>query len=259
MRLPAGYTLLRRGAVRAALRDDLVPALGDWLLAPRLEPPPGARPVPAGRGGAYHLALPGAPAAIVRPYRRGGLLARFVRATYVGPFPRPLQELAATVEARRRGVSAPEVLGARVDGTLIYGGALVTAELPGAHTLLEALRRAPDDATRQSLAARAGRAVAHLHAAGVFHADLNLTNVVVHATSEDDAIALLDFDRARLHSGPLRTRARRRNLDRLARSLAKLDPEGTLGGQALRRAFCAAYAGPPASGAAPAMETACAS
>jgi 3-deoxy-D-manno-octulosonic acid kinase len=259
MRLPAGYTLLRRGAVRAAVRDDLVPALGAWLLAPRLEPPSDARPVAAGRGGAYRVALPGTPAAVVRPYRRGGVLARLVHATYVGPFPRPWRELAATVEARRRGVPAPEVLAARVDGTLVYGGTLVTAELAGAVTLFEALRHAPDDSARRALAARAGDAVALLHGAGVFHADLNLTNVVVHPRPEGDAVALLDFDRARVHAGPLGARARRRNLARLARSLAKLDPAGALGGDELRRAFCAAYTRHPSAGASPALEAACAS
>jgi 3-deoxy-D-manno-octulosonic acid kinase len=258
MTVPAGYTLLRRGPVRAAVRDDLVPALGGWLLAPRLDPPAGAAPVAAGRGGAYRIALPGAPAAVVRPYRRGGVLARLVRTTYVGPFPRPLRELAATVEARRRGVPAPEVLAARVEGSLVYRGALVTAELAGAATLLEALRRAPDAGAQRALAARAGRAVGRMHAAGVFHADLNLTNVVVHPGRDGDDVTLLDFDRARLRATPLGPRARRRNLARLARSLAKLDPGGTLAGVELRRAFCAAYAGQPAPDPGAGVETACA-
>ena len=238
--MPDAYTLERAGAVRAAIRRDLVPRIGPWLLAPTLELPPVAERLGSGRGGAWRVELPGGLRAVVRLYRRGGLVARVVRDTYVGPRPRPLHELVVTVEARRRGVPAPEVLGARVEGGLIYRGALVTAEMPHARTLFEALRDASGDAARGALAARAGRAVARLHDAGVYHADLNLTNLLVGPVASDDVV-VVDFDRARVRDRPLGRRARRRNLARLARSLAKLDPGGALGGPALRRAFAAAY------------------
>src|SRR5207247_2417529 len=88
---------------------------------------------------------------------------------------------------RRRGVAAAEVLAARVEGRLAYRGALVTAEVPAAATLLEALRGAPDRAARRGLAAAAGRAVAGLHAAGVGHADLHLRNLVVLPSARVDA------------------------------------------------------------------------
>ena len=241
MRLPAGYTLLIAPRVRAAVRDDLVPLLGAWLLAPSFALPPGAERLAAGRGGAYRVELPGGVRAVIRLYRRGGLLARAVRETYLGVRPRPLRELAITAEARRRGVAAVEVLAARVDGRLAYRGALVTAELAGAATLVEALRAARTSAARQAVAATAGAAVATLHAAGISHADLNLTNILVHPGPTGTAAALVDFDRARLSTGPLGLAARRRNLRRLARSLAKLDPHGALAGPEDARAFRAAY------------------
>ena len=241
MRLPAGYTLLGAAPVRAAIRDDLVPLLGSWLLAPSLVLPAGAEPIAAGRGAAYRVALPGGVRAVVRLYRRGGLVARAVRQTYLGLRPRPLRELAITAEARRRGVAAAEVLAARVDGRLAYRGALVTAEIAGAETLFEALRTAGTPAARRALAASAGAAVATLHAAGISHADLNLTNILVHPGPAGAAAALVDFDRARMSGGPLGPAARRRNLRRLARSLAKLDPEGALAGPEDARAFRAAY------------------
>ena len=128
-----------------------------------------------------------------------------------------------------------------MEGWIAYRGALVTAEVPAAATLVEALRAAPDVAARRALAAAAGRAVASLHAAGVFHADLNLTNLLVHPGNDGPSIVLLDFDRARLQATPLAARVRRRNLKRLARSLAKLDPTGALAGDAERQAFRLAY------------------
>jgi 3-deoxy-D-manno-octulosonic acid kinase len=240
MTVPGGYAVVAASPVRAAIRRDLVPRLGSWLLAPRLVLPPDAVPLATGRGAAYRVVLPGDVRAVLRLYRRGGLLARIVRETYLGLRPRPLRELALTEEVRRRGVSAAEVLAARVEGGVAYRGALLTAEVPEATTLGEALTAAPGAAARAALAAAAGRAVGRLHAAGVFHADLNVSNILVRPGPE---VVLVDFDRARLADGPLSPRARRRNLARLTRSLAKLDPAGRLAGKPERAAFAAAYGG----------------
>ena len=173
--------------------------------------------------------------------------------------PRPLRELVATAEARRRGVPAPEVLAARIDGGLVYRGVLVTAELRGAATLLEALRRASDAGARRALARRAGQAVGVLHRAGIFHADLNPTNLLVHPGRDGDEVAVVDFDRARVSAMPLGARARRRNLARLARSLAKHDLDGTLASAEIQRAFCAAYAEAPVGEPRFALEATCVS
>jgi 3-deoxy-D-manno-octulosonic acid kinase len=237
--------MLRAGSVRAAVRRDLAAALGPWLSAPVLALPPDAEPLTGGRGAAYRLTLGGDLHAVVRFYRRGGFVARFVADRYLGLRPRPLRELAVTTEVRRRGVRAVEVLGARVEGWLLYRGALVTAEVPAARTLVDALADAPDPRARTAIAAAAAHTVAALHDAGIEHADLNLTNVLVHPASEglsEGLVAtLLDFDRARLGAGPLGAAGRRRNLRRLARSLAKLDPRGALAGADERAAFRRAY------------------
>jgi len=244
VRLPAAYTVLVAGSVRAAIRDDLVPLLAPWLLTRPLVLPSANEVVAGGRGGTRRVTLADGRNVMVRAYCRGGLIARVVRDAYLGFRPRPLHELVVTSEARRRGVAAAEVLAARVEGRLVYRGTLVTAEVPAAETLLEALRRAPDGTARCALAAAAGRAIGALHAAGVVHADLNATNIVVHAENGGRAITLLDFDRARVRAGPLGRTARRRGLRRLARSLAKLDPAGALVGVAERHAFGEAYGGP---------------
>jgi 3-deoxy-D-manno-octulosonic acid kinase len=250
---PTAYRLLERGRVRAMVLAELADTLGEWLLAPGLRVPAGAEPLAGGRGAAWRIALPG-PAgvtlrAVLRENRRGGLVRHLVARHYLGLRPRPFAELAVTAEARRRGVPAPEVLAARVDGRLVYRGALVTREIPGARPLLAALARAGDASARQALAAGAGRAVARLHGAGVFHADLNLGNILVSdADTCEHQTTLVDFDRARLTSGPLDAAARRRNLRRLGRSLEKLDPDGTVAGPETVAAFRRAY-GPPAEAA----------
>jgi 3-deoxy-D-manno-octulosonic acid kinase len=249
--VPDAYTVLRAGAVRAAVRRDLEPLLGGWLLAPTLVLPADAERIASGRGAAFRATLRGGLRAVIRLNRRGGPVASLVRETYVGLRQRPFRELALTAEVRRRGVPAPEVLAVRVEGRLLYRGALVTAEIPAATTLVEALRAAPDAAARRALAASAGRAVGVLHEAGVWHADLNLTNILVHPVPGGSDVVLLDFDRARVVAGPLGPRARLRNLRRLARSLAKLDQARELAGPDETRAFRTAYAAAAASGGVP--------
>jgi 3-deoxy-D-manno-octulosonic acid kinase len=241
VRAPDGYTALSRRRVRALVRSDLVGELAPWLLATPLEVPADSEPLRGGRGAAHRVRLPGGLGAVLRCYRRGGLLARVVRETYVGPGARPFRELAVTAEARRRGVAAAEVLAARVEGRLTYRGAIVTAEVPDAVPVVEALRRADDD-RRRALAAAVARVVAAMHRAGVFHADLNLTNLVTRGAPPGVDVTVLDFDRARVGRAPLGRRARRRNLRRLARSLRKVDPTGDLAAPDDLAAFHAAYA-----------------
>src|SRR5262249_59685643 len=138
-----------------------------------------------------------------------------------------------TTEARRRGVAAPEVLAARVEGRFAYRGAIVTVEMTGTVTLLEALRQASDGARRRALASSAGRVVAAMHHAGVSHGDLNMTNLLAPACGAVE-VTVLDFDRARLAPGPLGARARGRNLRRPARAPRQLDPRGRLAAPAAR-------------------------
>jgi len=237
--LPEAYTLVSRGRVRAAVRRDLADALAPWLLAPVLERLAGAEAIASGRGGAYRAELPGGVRAVVRPYRRGGWLARVVHDTYLGRRPRPLRELVATVEARRRGVAAVEVLAARVEGGFAYRGTLVTAEVADAVPLIDALRGSAEPGGRAALARSAGSVVAAMHAAGVAHPDLNLTNLLARAGA---VVAVVDLDRAALVAPPLGGPARRRNLRRLRRSLRKLDRDGALGDPAAIAAFRSSYA-----------------
>jgi 3-deoxy-D-manno-octulosonic acid kinase len=237
MRVPAGYTALAIGMRRALVRDDLVPTLGAWLLRAPLAPPADGAALDAGRGAAFRFRLPTGGDAIVRFGRRGGLVARLVRTWYAGLRPRPWRELAVTLAARRRGAPVPDLLAASVHGWGVYRSAVVTAEIPGVATAIAALRGAVDRAARREVAHAAGAAVARLHAAGVAHADLNLTNVVVGG----GAAAVIDLDRARLAPGPLSAFARRRSLRRLARSARKLDPAGTLVDADVVRAFRDGY------------------
>jgi 3-deoxy-D-manno-octulosonic acid kinase len=242
MTVHAGYTWLHRGDVRALVRGDLVGMLGRCLLDPRLALPASASPLPGGRGGSHRLHLPDGLAVVVRQYRRGGVVARWVGETYVGPWrPRPFRELAVAVEARARGVPTAEVLAARVSGRWLYGGVLLTAELRGAQPVLSAVRGTTDAGARRRLAAAAGRAVGTMHRAGVHHVDLNLGNVLTQVDAAGTHASVIDFDRARLTRAPVPAGARRRSLQRLRRSLHKLERDAAAVEDELMGSFGEAY------------------
>jgi 3-deoxy-D-manno-octulosonic acid kinase len=234
---PAGYTALGRGARRAVIRDDLVPVLGPWLLAAQFGPPPGATAIDGGRGAAFRVPVGDGQSGVVRFGRRGGFVARFVREAYAGLRPRPWRELSVTVAARGRGAPVPEVLAGCVHGWLVYRSAIVTVEVAEATTAMAALTASSDGPARCAVARRAGVAVARLHDAGVAHADLNLTNVLV----SPQTCAIVDLDRARLAAGRLGRRARARSLRRLRRSARRLDPQGRVVGADVVRAFHEGY------------------
>ncbi len=61
---------------------------------------------------------------------------------------------------------------------------------------------------------------------GLFHADLNLHNLLVTQARESFTVIVIDLDKARLFDAPLSAAMRRANAARLMRSARKLDPSG---------------------------------
>ena len=185
-------------------------------------------PLRGGRGTLWRVPFEGNGAVIVRTYRRGGLVRHLTCDLYWDRPPRPFAELGTLVEARRRGVPTVEVLGAGVTwtGWGSYRGTLVTREAAGFVDWWRWLQTVPAAAERRAVAARVAETVRLMHAHGVEHADLNLTNVLVRVEDGRPAALILDFDRARMFAAGLPDARRRRNLRRLRRSLSKLDPDG---------------------------------
>ena len=181
-----------------------------------------------GRGTLWRVPFEGNGAAIVRTYRRGGLVRHLTRDLYWDRPPRPFAELRTLVEARRRGVPTVEVLGAGMTwaGWGCYRGTLVTREAAGFVDGWRWLQTLPAAAERRAVAAHVAETIRLMHARGVQHADLNLTNVLVRVEDGRPAALILDFDRARMFASGLTPTRRRRNLRRLRRSMSKLDPDG---------------------------------
>lgn len=199
--------------------------------------------VRGGRGTVQRVALGARGAAIVRQYRRGGLLRHFVRDLYWDRPPRPFAELLCTEAARQRGVPTVEVLGAGVEWITLglYRGTLVTREAAGVINLWEWLRSNPTGVGREAVIAAVAQTIARMHETGIAHADLNLTNILVRVAKNSPAVLLIDFDKARVFPSRLPPRQRERNLQRLQRSLDKLDSRGLLSSPLDLRIFCRAY------------------
>jgi 3-deoxy-D-manno-octulosonic acid kinase len=191
---------------------------------------PERRPL-GGRGEAWRIPAP-APTVdasgfwVVRHFERGGSVMRPLlgdRYLRLGP-PRSFAELRASEAARARGVRTPRALAAAVYPAGPFRRAdLITEWLPDSVDLWTVLYGAPselDPAGRRTMLGKAGALVRELALAGVEHADLNATNVLVRGGAAGD-LWVIDLDRARLHPEAVAS-AGVHMLARLERSLAKL-------------------------------------
>ena len=152
----------------------------------------------------------------LRHYCRGGLVSRLINDQYLWlgeERTRSFCELRLLAQLRDRGLPVPPPIGAAYQRHgPFYRADLVTGyiDAPSFQTLM--LSNQLTGATWE----RVGRVVRRFHDAGVYHADLNIRNMLVRA---DGQVFLLDFDRGRLR--PQGGWARQ-NLDRLERSIHKI-------------------------------------
>jgi tRNA A-37 threonylcarbamoyl transferase component Bud32 len=168
-----------------------------------------------GRGGrsvVYRFPLPGG-AGILRPSCRGGAVAAIMGDAYLWQN-RPLNELLVHAYLYDAGVSVPEPLGAAWTrkGPLVRG-AIATRFVNGSHLqdfLAQSLY------STEEMLQKAGRAIREMHRVGVFHADLQIRNILV----SEHGVYLIDFDKAVIVK-EMAVLQRARNLLRLRRSFQK--------------------------------------
>lgn len=166
-----------------------------------------------GRGGAQRFHY-GDGSGIVRPCRRGGLVRRLIRDSYVF-VNRPRREWLAHVFLFERGLRVPEPLGVYWERRgICFRGAVSTREIDGAATLAEYVAKSDD--SRKATLEQVGTLVRMMHDFGVFHGDLQVGNILVGP----DSPYLIDFGNARRYArlSPLQ---RARDLLRFRRSLVK--------------------------------------
>jgi tRNA A-37 threonylcarbamoyl transferase component Bud32 len=190
---------------------------------------------PSGRGRLTPISLGDKPGerALVRRCVRGGILGRLVKELYLGgKNPRPLGELKISEYARERGIATPEIVAVAFEerGPIFYRGSVVVREIsPGAD--LDAVLSTGDVSLTEKRHAISslGKLIAKMHAAGIWHADLHLKNVLLAEAEQDEEggpkLYLLDLDAARTLR-PLADYRRYGNLLRLYRSVIKVNRRG---------------------------------
>ena len=179
------------------------------------------------RKSAFRMQLDDGLELYARRGRRGGLIASILSDVYVGIAPRPLNELAVTVQAMKRGIPVAEPMGAMVEwiGPALYRGFFLTRAVRGM-TLWQFVKTDDDPTVRNHVLAQARAAIDAMQANGLFHADLNLHNLLVTQARDSFTVIIIDLDKARLFDAPLSPAMRRANAARLLRSARKLDPSG---------------------------------
>lgn len=208
-----GYQYVREAGKSGLVRGEYPDCVKDALLFGK-----GTRPENGGgRGTVHRFSLPDG-SGIVREFRRGGLLRFFNRDAYVTN--RPLAELHIVDYLWRKGFPVAEPLGVcwwRRWGLL--HGRIATKVLDARH-LQDYLLASKEPVS--GVLQRVGEIICWMHDLGVFHADLQVRNILIAA----EMPYIIDFDKARRRPS-LSSSARAANLFRLRRSFEKNGLEGS--------------------------------
>lgn len=169
-----------------------------------------------GKGSTYFVRH-GDDAWALRHYCRGGLIARFVRDSYLWlglERTRPWCEWHVLARLSEQGLPVPKPVAAQVRRRgWRYRADLIMQRIDQASTWQEEMLQGTLE-TADWLGL--GKMIRRFHDAGLYHHDLNVNNIL---RQQDGSLYLIDFDRARLRRHGSWKQA---NLSRLRRSIDKL-------------------------------------
>lgn len=154
---------------------------------------------------------------VLRHYRRGGMVARYIEEQYIWTGlnnTRAWKEWKLLAEMYDMGLPVPLPVAAKVcKGLLTYKADIITQRIPDSLSLAQRLSGGSYDDRCWKMV---GETIATFHKAGIYHADLNAHNIMLQ---KDGKVYLIDFDRGEKRSSGSWERA---NLQRLHHSLNKL-------------------------------------
>ena len=153
---------------------------------------------------------------VLRHYLRGGLVSKISKDNYLFRHLkscRSISEFDILNQLNALGLPVPKPAAAHVIRQgLSYKADLLTQRIPNAKDLVQVLKTAQNNAFFEQL----GAMIALFHQQGVYHADLNIQNILQDSNRN---FWLIDFDRAKIVK-PSQT-WRHANLKRLKRSFIK--------------------------------------
>lgn len=154
---------------------------------------------------------------VLRHYHRGGLVAKVNKDSYLYTGlkkTRAYQEFVVTETLANQSLPVPRPMAGRVIRRgLFYRADLITEKIAGARDLVAVLKTAP---LSQEMYRNIGAMIRAFHRAGLWHADLNIHNILLDA---QDKLWLIDFDRCEFREQA--DAWRQDNLQRLRRSFLK--------------------------------------
>jgi 3-deoxy-D-manno-octulosonic acid kinase len=220
-----GYERLDTPRATGVVLTDLAQSLREIVSAHTIYAHASAHPERrelSGRGPAYAIPL-GSERVVVRHVRHGGFLAPLTQDLFLPPTRAPY-ELAVSHRLRDGGVPTPQVV-----AYITYPAALffrradvITREIPDATdlgTLLGTASRSASD--RAALWETVLELINALAAAGAYHEDLNVRNILISAGPDGQRTAhAIDVDRV-VWGHPGDPALVRSNLERLHRSARK--------------------------------------
>lgn len=153
---------------------------------------------------------------VLRHYLRGGLISKISHESYLYrnlKHCRSIAEFNILLQLNALKLPVPIPAAAQViHNRLTYKADILTVRIPNAQDLVQVLKVQQNKNFYQAL----GEMIARFHQHGVYHADLNIQNILQDA---DNKFWLIDFDRAK------RVKPKKswqlRNLSRLKRSFEK--------------------------------------
>lgn len=209
------------------LRDALSPA----LFTAEYYQSQAQRVGVGGRNAAWFIPTP-VGSAVLRQYRRGGLIGRFNKSKYIFSSPektRSFQEFAIINYLHNAGLTVPKALAAIYQKKgLFCKMALITSLIEDTIPLAVICQQLIDKEISAEQAANYARVTAQkirqMHDLDVWHADLNAYNILCVQTEVE--VYLIDFDKAQKIQ--LSDSQRQQNLARLQRSLLKVCGEQSI-------------------------------
>lgn len=153
---------------------------------------------------------------VLRHYWRGGLMAKLSDDLYFFSgihYTRPVMELRLLEEMFHLGLPVPKPIAAKVERIgLWYRGDILIEQIRDAKDLHAILSQ---DQMPSELWQQLGRLLARFHNYGIYHADLNIKNILLSG----EQFYLIDFDRGELKKP--KKRWQQANIARLRRSFVK--------------------------------------
>ncbi len=205
-----GFDRFEHGGRVALARHEYADTVMELFFGPGIASEVASK---SGRGAVYTFDLADGKG-ILRPYRRGGVLAKYREDRYWRSN-RPLKELIVLEHAFKHALPVPQPLGVLWEQTgQSFTGAIATRYLPGISLQEWAANHAPDE--DDGILSQCGRAIREMHSAGIYHADLQIRNIIVG----EGKVYIIDFDKSS-RIDPFADMPRARNLLRLRRSIEK--------------------------------------